>query len=131
MRYYCIILIFLIACNDGSDTEQAQGAVEKSPVLIGFSHEYLMNEQEYNNDHENFTSKYFSVDYRDTQIVATTLIRVGCIDSVQGKIEVSNDTIYLIRETIMTDDRYCPEYHKFRFVISNPNNIKYNIISTK
>jgi len=87
----------------------------------------------YYDDHENFIRKYFSVTYEEKRIIATTLMDVNCMDSIAGKIEVSNDTIYLKNEIeiVMSDERNCPEFHKFTFVISNLENVRYKIVSQK
>lgn len=127
---FAITLSLLVSCSSEKDGES-----EKTPSLLGWSNEFVESPGEedwsYYDDHENFISKYFSVDYQENRIVATTLLEVNCVDSIVGSIEVSNDTIFLKSDIIMTDDRVCSEYHKFEFIISNPRNIKYKIISTK
>jgi hypothetical protein len=108
---------------------------KEAPSLISWSHKFEMVAEEedwsYYDDHENFIQEYFSVNYLDKRIDVTTLIEVNCIDSIIGKIDVSNDTIFLISDIFMTDDRLCSEYHKFNFSIRNPENKRYAIISTK
>jgi hypothetical protein len=129
MKYVYILLIFLTACGSGTNTEDAR------PKLISWSNEFVMSREKGNfssySDYENYISKYFSVKYEEKRIIATTLVAVHCIDSIAGRINVSNDTIFLERDIIWTDDRHCPELHKFTLIISNPNNIKYKIVSTK
>lgn len=135
MRFYFALPFILFACVGGQDIKEVQEPVEKIPKLISWSNEFALGAEDedwsYYDDHENFISGYFSVEYLDKRIEATTLIEVNCIDSIIGKIEVSNDTIFLISDIYMTDDRLCSEYHKFEFSISNPENKKYTIVSTK
>jgi|GEM_PF-3577775 len=126
-------LLLLTSClNKNKPSEQKN---RNTPTLISWSNEFVMKHSEndylYYDDHKNFINDYFSVNYHEKQIIATTLIEVNCIDSIIGKIDVSNDTIYLIRDILMTDDRVCSEFHKFTFTISNPNDNKYKIISVK
>ena len=132
MKYYYIIFFFLAACSNGSDSMQSRR--ENSPSLIHWSHEYVMSTEDgdrsYSMDHENFIREYFSVQYKEKQIVATTLIRMQSVDSIVGKINVSNDTIYLIGDVIMTDDSGSTEYHKFKFVIRNPENKRFKVVSS-
>jgi hypothetical protein len=131
MRYVYILLIFLTACGSGTNTTDA------APKLISCSHQFVMSREihdfSYYDDHENFISKYFSVRYEENRIVATTLMNINCMDSIAGRIEASNDTIYLKNkiEILMSDERLCPQLHKFTFIISNPNNMKYKIVSNK
>jgi len=130
------LLILMATCLMFSCSGEKESKSEKeTPSLVSWSNEFLIVHEDedwaYYEDHENFISEYFSVDYQENLIIATTLIEVNCIDSIAGKIEVSNDTIFLKSEIIMTDDRLCSEFHKFEFIISNPSNIRYKVISMK
>ena len=132
------ILSLLISCNSGIynvNVQDSKEEIEKSPSISSWSNEFVMLPDgegwSYYNDHEKFISKYFSVMYEKGHIVATTLIRVHCSDSIVGKIEVSNDMIYLKSDVLMRNGQPCPEYHKFEFVINNPENKKYKVISVK
>lgn|SRR3989338_4187211 len=135
MKYCSILLLFLSACSSGVSSGQTPDVQENTPRLISWTHAFVMEREEddfsYYHDHENFIRKYFSVDYQENQMVATTLIEVNCIDSIAGRIEVSNDTIYLKRDILMTDDRLCSEFHTFTFTISNPENKRYKVVSLK
>jgi hypothetical protein len=126
MRNYYIALIILISCSCTSS---------HGPTLIASSDEFVsareVDDDAYFDDHENFISKYFSVSYEDEKIVATTLININCVHSSVASIEVSNDTIYLKAKELLGDERLCPELHKFTYIISNPENRKYKIVSTK
>ncbi len=119
------------------EVETTETPVEESssPQLIKWDHTFLArHEQEdwaYYEDHENFIKPYFSVQYGENEIVAKTLMEVNCIDSIVGKISISNDTIYLGKQIIFTDDRLCSEFHELNYVISNPENKQYTIVSLK
>lgn len=136
MKYLGIIVLLVVACGHTPKSKPMNESVDhESPQLISWSSSFVKERDPedftYYDDHKNFIREYFSVDYPDKQIIATTLIEVNCSDSIQGKIDVSNDTIYLKSDIIQTDDRLCSGFHKFRFVISNPENKRYTIVSTK
>jgi len=135
LRYFGIIMVFLVACGDPPAPRRAPDRTVESPRLIRWSSKFVMHrnleDNAYYDDHENFIRDYFSVKYEDRRIVATTLIEVNCEDKIQGNIEFSNDTIYLKSVILMTDDRLCSGFHQFQFVISNPGNVRYKVVSTK
>lgn len=104
-KYFGLLLTILLTGCSFTNTAKAQQLHEKeSPQLISWSSSFVkernLEDFTYYDDHENFIREYFSVDYSDKQIIATTLIEVNCSDSIQGKIDVSNDTIYLKSDII-------------------------------
>ncbi|MDG1332335.1 MAG: hypothetical protein P8P74_08385 [Crocinitomicaceae bacterium] len=135
MKFAYLTILLLGGCGSGQRNVQVDSSQDEIPSLIAYSHEFKMPAEDedwsYYDDHENFISDYFTVKYHDQRIDVTTLIEVNCNDSIIGKINVSNDTIFLISDIFMTDDRLCSEYHTFTFNIRNPENKKYTIISTK
>lgn len=136
MKYLGLLMLLVVACGHIKKSKTMNESVDhESPQLISWSSSFVKDRKPddfaYYDDHENFIKDYFSVEYTDKKIIATTLIEVNCSDSIKGSIDISNDTIYLKSEIIMTDDRLCSGFHKFRFVISNPENKHYTVISTK
>lgn len=135
MRCFIILFSILFACSDGTHAIKREKDQEKAPSLMRWSHESVevdeSDDNAYMNDHDNFIRPYFSVNYFDQGIAATTLMRVNCIDSIDASIEISNDTLFLKRDIIMTSDQRCMEYHTFKFTISNPENKRYTLISSK
>lgn len=136
MKYLGIIVLLVVACSHTPKSKTMNESIDhESPQLISWSSSFVkerdLEDFTYYDDHENFIREYFSVDYTDKQIIATTLIEVNCSDSISGRIAIAHDTIFLKYDILMTDDRLCSEFHKFRFVISNPENKHYTIISVK
>lgn len=133
MKHLFLISVILISCSSGNEASIDKHS--ELPKLTSWEREFVMNRDQndraYFNDHENFISEYFSVAYLENEIVATTLMEMDCVDSVIGKINVSRDTIFLKKELVMTDDRLCGGFHKFTFHISNPENKRYTVVSTK
>lgn len=129
MKYSYMLSLLLMACGAALHTKDV------GPTLISWSHEYVMprasEDFTYYDDHERYIEKYFSIRYEEKRIVANTLMEVNCTDSIAGRIDVSHDSIFLKRDILMTDDRLCSELHKFTFIISNPKNRRYKVISTK
>lgn len=89
----------------------------------------IQHENDYVNDHKNFISPYFSVENKEDTLIVTTLMNEHCVDETVGVIDVQYETIYLKNEVIMTGEPYCPLFYKYTFVIHNPGNNDYKIVS--
>lgn len=131
MKNSFLLLLLLSACSSG----MKEPPKNSPPSLISCTHAFAkhsdVHDFTYHDEHEKFISEYFSVEYLENKIVATTLIQVECFGPKDGEIEVSNDTIYLKCDSRVADDRLCYDFHKFKFTISNPENIRYKVVSLK
>jgi hypothetical protein len=85
----------------------------------------------YFQNHKTFIEPYFKVSYLEDTIVVTTLLEINCCGTMEGDIEISNDSIFLLAKNTSEYACTCLEYHKFSYTIHNPENRKYVIISAE
>ena len=85
----------------------------------------------YYTDHENFIQSYFSADYKQDTLILTTLHGINSCAEIVADIEIVNDTLYLLSQDI--GDVACASvtFNKFTYIVYNPDNTKYKIISKK
>lgn len=108
---------------------------QQPPTLVRWSKEFVADAYEtqdaYFDDHEHFIADYFSEETRGDTLVVTTLMMEHCVDSSIGIITYDEKNIYLKTQIIMADERYCPVFYKYTYVIYNPSQTRYNIVSEK
>ena len=108
---------------------------QQPPTLVRWSKEFVADAYEtqdaYFDDHEHFIADYFSEETRGDTLVVTTLMMEHCVDSSIGIITYDEKNIYLKTHIVMADERYCPVFYKYTYVIYNPSQTRYSIVSEK
>jgi len=89
------------------------------------------NEDAYFDNHDEFIADYFSITQKEDTTIITTLMYEHCSDSAVGVIDCTEKTIYLKLQNIYAAEQYCPEFYKYTYVIYNPGNKEYDVVSVK
>lgn len=100
------------------------------PVLVDWSKEFVAAGMDGEDGFvEPLEEDYFSVKIEGDTITATALMLDHCVDKAIGAIECKDGIIYLTSEVTFPDERHCPEYYKYTYVIYNPGGTEYEIIA--
>ena len=128
MRYFSLIIILLICSCTNS-------AYQQHDRLLNWEHELVMEDgagaDGYYTDHKNFIQWYFSADYKQDTLIVTMLHEINSCAEIVADIKIVDDTLYLLSQDI--GDVACASvtFDKFTYIVYNPDNMKYKIISKK
>lgn len=102
----------------------------QEPTLVDWSKEFIIAGIDGDDGFiEPVKEDYFSVQIEGDTITATALMLDHCVDEAIGAIECKDGIIYLTSEVSFPDERFCPEYYKYTYIIYNPCGDDYEIIA--
>ena len=106
---------------------------EQDEQLLGWTNEFVMEDGEHATafymDHERFIAPYFSTEYKTDTLTVSTLMEVNSCAEIVADIKVSNDTLFLSAKRVSSEACASVTFNKLTYVVHNPANTEFVIIS--